>query len=138
MLESVRDSSTPADEGFGGKGETGFGCLRRASQTRAGSVRLGQGLCFGYAPVAWMGGVGNPCRWTPIAGCRWPSGLGDDTGRISQGGVGAGDGVEDGAREKEIGLLCCLCLCLPMPVRACAWAGCFAFGQVDVGGCAVL
>lgn len=102
LVDSVRDSNTPADEGFGGKGETGFGCLRRASQRTAGSVRLGQGLCFGYAPVAWVGGVG---RSLPLdANCRLP--MAKRIGRRRKDfprGVGAGDGVEDGARKQQIG-----------------------------------
>jgi hypothetical protein len=102
LVGSVRDSNTPADEGFGGKGETGFGCLRRASQRTAGSVRLGQGLCFGYAPVAWVGGVG---RSLPLdAYCRLP--MAKRIGRRRKDfprGVGAGDGVEDGARKQQIG-----------------------------------
>lgn len=86
LVESVRDSNTPADEGFGGKGETGFGCLRRASQRTAGSVRLGQGGCV-LDMRRWPGweALEDPCRWTPIVGYRWPSGL-DDAERISQGG----------------------------------------------------
>lgn len=101
-MESVRDSRPPADEGFGGKGETGFGGLKRASQSSAGSVRLGQGLCFGYAPVAWMG------RWISLpldADCRLPmvERIGRGRRKDSPRGVGAGDAVEDGAREKEIG-----------------------------------
>lgn len=76
---------TPADEGFGGKGKTGFGCLRRASQSSAGSVRLRQGLCFGYAPVAWMG------RWISLpldADCRLPmvERIGRGRKKDSQGG----------------------------------------------------
>lgn len=83
-------------------GGLAFGEEPVIAQQAAYSIRLGQGLCFGYAPVAWVGGVGRSLALD--VHCRLPTAK--RIGRRRKDfprGVGAGDGVEDGARKQQTG-----------------------------------